>query len=167
MAEDENLEYKESQSNVSARAVQGSFRISSPARIVPRTGRLIVANRAGAQRRRSTPAEYPAFKATMVAFAEDIKGEIRQQHGQTRAEVQATRRDVLAAVKSSPAEYLKLVCQFGSLALLFALLVRFALKIELVNTAFALFMLFSFAFYWIMARQKQASEKRIRDGRGA
>lgn len=66
---------------------------------------------------------------------------------------------------SSPAEYLKLICEFGSLAILFALAVRFVLKIELVNTGFALFVLFSLAFYWLMAKQKQASEKRAVDDR--
>jgi hypothetical protein len=104
--------------------------------------------------------DYSAFKATIAAAVEDIKLEIRDQHQQTRTEVRSVRHDVLAAVKASPAEYVKLVCELGSLFLVFSLAVRFALKIELVNPAFAVFMLFACALYWSMARMKQRSEKR-------
>lgn len=102
--------------------------------------------------------DYSEFKASMETAVEEIKVEIRSQHEQTRAEVQTVRRDVLEAVKASPAEYMKLVCEFGSLFMLFALAIRFTLRIELVNTAFALFMLLAFGVYWAMARKKQQSD---------
>ena len=115
------------------------------------------------RRRPSRPGEdYSAFKATIASAVAEIKLEIHDQHQQTRAEVQTVRRDVLAAVKASPAEYLKLVSEFGALFLLFALVVRFILKIELVNTAFAVFMLFACILYWSMANLKQRSEKRAK-----
>lgn len=104
--------------------------------------------------------EYVAWKANLTEAVDDLKSEIREQHKQTRKEVQHSRTDILAAIKSSPSEYVKLASEFGSVILLFALAVRFTLKIELVNTAFALFMLFSLGFYWLMAQAKQFFEKR-------
>ena len=104
--------------------------------------------------------DYTVFKATMCEFAEELKTEIRDQHQQTRAEVQITRHQVLAAVKSSPIEYIKLACEFVTLFMLFSLAVRFALKVELVNPAFAIFMLFACAVYWGMASLKQRSERK-------
>jgi hypothetical protein len=112
------------------------------------------------KRHSPAPEDYSGFKATMASFAEEIKLEIRDQHHQTRAEIQTVRHDVLEAVKASPAEYVKLLCELGSLFLVFSLVVRFALKIELVNPAFAVFMLFACALYWSMANVKQRSEKR-------
>jgi len=69
------------------------------------------------------------------------------------------RQDVLAAVRASPAQYVKLVCEFSALFLLFCLALRFILKIELVNTAFAAFMLLACTVYWAMARLKEHSDK--------
>lgn len=103
--------------------------------------------------------DYAEYKTTLAAAVEEIKVEMRAQHQLTRAEVQTVRRDVLTAIKESPVEYLKLVCEFGSLFLLFSVAIRFTLKIELVNTGFALFMLAAFAVYWSMARLKQHSDK--------
>src|SRR5271157_2676023 len=154
MAEDRYHEYKEDQRNVSVHVRQRTFRASAPG--------ARVAMRSAVRRPQTVPADYPAFKATVVAAVEDIKLEIREQHQQTRAEVQTARRDILTAIKASPGELVKLVCEFGSLFLLFSLAVRFALKIELVNPAFALFMLFCFALYWGMAGLKQKSEKRAK-----
>lgn len=152
MAEDAYRKYKEDQATVSA--IPRAFGDTNVLRVLK--GRRVL--------RRTTAkpaaADYKVFKATIASAVEEIKLEIHDQHQQTRAEVQTVGRDVLAAVKASPAESVKLVCEFGSLALLFALAVRFALKIELVNTAFALFMLTVFALYWIMAKVKQRSEKR-------
>jgi len=111
--------------------------------------------------------DYSSFKVTVESAVESavekLKLEMALQHEQTRAEVQTVRRDVLAAIKESPAAYLKLVCEFGSLFLLFSLAVRFILKIELVNTGFALFMLAAFIVYWAMARLKEESDKRKRE----
>jgi len=111
-------------------------------------------------RRRRSEEDYSAFKAALAPEFEAIKLQIRLQHEQTRAEVQTTRADVLAAVKASPAEYVKLACEFGALFFLLSLAIRFTLKIELVNPGFALFMLFCLAVYWSMARLKEASDKR-------
>lgn len=112
------------------------------------------------QSQRPVGSEYVIWKADLAAAVQDIKSEICEQHQLTRGEVQSSRRDILAAVKSSPAEYVKVLCEFGLVALVFALLVRITLKIELVNTAFALFMIFSLGFYWVMAQVKQASDKK-------
>lgn len=107
-----------------------------------------------------TELDYSVFKATITSAVEEIKSEISQQHELTRADVQSVRRDVLDAVKSSPSEYIKLMSEFGSLFLVFALVVRFALKIELVNTAFCVFMLFACGLSWGMATLKQRSDKK-------
>jgi hypothetical protein len=113
------------------------------------------------RRGRSQPlTDYVAFKAALAPAVEEIKVEIRAQHEQTRAEVQTTRADLLAAVKASPSQYIKLACEFGALFLLLSLTIRFTLEIELVNTAFALFMLPCLVVYWVMADVKQRSEKR-------
>jgi hypothetical protein len=48
----------------------------------------------------------------------------------------------------------------GCALFLFSLAVRFLLKIELVNTAFAVFMLFALGLYWMMAWVKQRSPHR-------
>jgi hypothetical protein len=106
-------------------------------------------------------ADYRVYKTTLASAVEDIKVAMHAQHEQTRAEVQIVRHDVLAAIKASPAEYLKLISEFGSIFLLFSLAIRFTLKIELVNTAFALFMLVALAIYWAMARLKEASDRRL------
>jgi hypothetical protein len=104
--------------------------------------------------------DYATLKATMASAVEEIKFEIQVQNQQTRADVQAVKCDVLAAIKESPSEYLKLVCEFGSLFLLFSLAIRFAFKIELVNPTFALFSLFAMFVYWAMAHVKEVSERR-------
>ncbi|MGO9777675.1 MAG: hypothetical protein ACLQGT_05455 [Terracidiphilus sp.] len=114
--------------------------------------------------------DYSAIKATFAAVQE-LKSEIRSQHDQTRAvlnnqheqvtgRVEASRRDILNAIKASPAECLKLFCEFGSLFLLFALALRLGLGIDLVNPAFSVFMLFALALYWGMAQLKQRNQKR-------
>jgi hypothetical protein len=113
---------------------------------------------------------YSAIKATFAAV-QGLTSEVRSQHEQTRAalnnqhekitgRVEASRRDILNAIKASPAECLKLLCEFGSLFLLFALALRFGLGIDLVNPAFSVFMLFVLALYWGMAQLKQRSQKR-------
>jgi hypothetical protein len=113
--------------------------------------------------------DYTAFKThfetKLNQAVEDLTSEIRGQHVQTRAEVQAVRLDVLAAVKASPAEFLKLVSELVVAFLLFAMVVRFTLKVELVNTAFAIFMLFACALYWCMASLKQRSERMAKRSR--
>ena len=107
----------------------------------------------------------------MTAVAEGITQEIRNQHETTRAAllvqhqqtrdaVQHARRDLLDAVKASPAQFLKLISEFGSLFLVFALAVWRMLHIELVNPAFAIFMLFAFALYWGMAHLGEKDEKK-------
>lgn len=116
-------------------------------------------------RRAPGPLDYRTFKATFASAVEEIKLEVREQHQQTRAEIQSVRTDVVAAVKSSPAQYVKLACQFGILFLVFSLAVRFVFKIELVNTAFALFMLPSLAVYWAMAHLKERSSQQVQDDR--
>jgi hypothetical protein len=111
------------------------------------------------RRRRREMQDYSRFKATvesaMESAVEDLKEEIKAQHERTRETVQSSNRDVLSAIKASPVESLKLMSEFGSLFLLFALAIRFTVGIELVNTAFALFMLVAFAVYWSMARLKE------------
>jgi len=115
--------------------------------------------------------DYASFKASLEALKQEmqeqhketrerVQHEIRDQHRQTREEVHATSRDVLAAVKASPAEYINLLCEFGGLFLVFALAVRFVLKVELVNTAFAVFMLFALGVYWTMAKVKLRSSRK-------
>jgi hypothetical protein len=156
MAEDISGQYKQGQSAVSE--IPGrSFRVRDF-----ETAKLIMLKAMRTRHRRppGPGVDYVTFKATIASAVEEIKLEIHDQHRQTRAEVQTVRRDVLAAVKASPAEYVELLCEFGAIFLLFSLAVRFTLKIELVNTAFALFMLPALALYWAMARLKQASEKR-------
>lgn len=74
---------------------------------------------------RAAAPEYAQWKASLSVAVDEIKSEIRTQHQQTRGEVENSKRDVLAAIKSSPAAYVKLMCEFGVLALLFALAVRF------------------------------------------
>jgi hypothetical protein len=114
------------------------------------------------QRQEATASDYATFKATIEAVASDIKKEIRDQHRETRGEIQTSRRDILAAIKASPAASIKLISEFGSLFLVFALILHFALKIELVNPVFAIFMLFCFGLYWLMAQVKQKAEERER-----
>jgi len=108
----------------------------------------------------SSGAEYMAIKATLRPFVEELKEEIQSQHERTRAEVRTARSEILIALKSSPAEFIELVCEFGLVVLLFSLVVRFTLNLELVNTAFAIFMLFALALYWSMAKLKRRSQKR-------
>ncbi len=151
------------QANAARPVKPRTFRGSDPA--PPRGEFVSTGRRDFVKRRPPAPEDYSAFKATLAIFAEDIKLEIRDQHQQTRADVQTVRHDVLAAVKASPAEYVKLLCEFASLFLLFSLVVRFTLKIELVNPAFAVFMLFACALYWSMASLKQRSEKRSKHPR--
>ncbi len=149
------------QDNIIRRANPRTFRVAN--RTLFRSEFVVTGERKVVKRRSQPREDYSAFKATMAGFAEDIKLAMLSQHQQTRQEVRQSRHDILAAIKSSPVEYIKLMSEFGMLLLLFALLVRFALKIELVNTGFALFMLFSLGFYWLMAWRKQASEKRGND----
>jgi len=112
--------------------------------------------------------DYAVFRETIRAVvgpaAEGIKLEIRDQHQQTRAKVETARHEILSAIKSSPAEFVKLISEFGSLFLLFCLAVRFTFGIQLLNSAFAVFMLFALGLYWVMARLKQRSEKRANGG---
>jgi hypothetical protein len=167
MAENDYREYKEEKGIISTgAAAERTLRADSVVR------RRFVARRPRPLRNSSiaTPEDYLALKATMTAIAQDITQEVRDQHVRTRAalhdqhhetrdEIQNTRRDLLDAIKSSPAQCLKLVSEFGSLFLIFSLLIRFALRIELVNPAFALFMLVAFALYWGMAQLKQSRQK--------
>ena|SRR5581483_1849266 len=115
---------------------------------------------AGSGRRPSLSYDYLKFKAMLAEAVDDIKVEIRGQHQHTRAEVQIARHEILDAVKSSPSEFVKLISEFGALFLLFCLAVRFTLGFELVNTAFAGFMLFALALYWLMALVKQKKKGR-------
>jgi hypothetical protein len=115
--------------------------------------------------------DYTSFKAGLEELklemreqhrqaTEGVRAEIQDQHRQTRVEVQTASRNVLAAVKASPAEYINLLCEFGGLFLVFALAVRVTLKIELVNAAFAVFMLFALGVYWTMAKVKRRSSEK-------
>jgi hypothetical protein len=182
MAEDEYREYKESDGSEPAhfRAFntasltpsrrEGRFTTSIGAVKLTRSrggavrlthsARVFEAKRLEVRQRPATGGDYAAFKATIGAAANDIKEEIRDQHQETTAEVQPSRHDILAAIKASPAVCVKLISEFGSLFLLFSLALRFTLKIELVNTAFAVFMLFAFGLYWSMASLKQYSSRR-------
>jgi hypothetical protein len=122
------------------------------------------ARRALAGGRVQRPTDYTDFKANIASAVEELRLEIRDQHEQTRVEVVKAKQDVLTAVKASPAANMKLLCEFGFLFFAFSLAIRYTLRIELVNTAFALFMLFALGVYWAMARMKQESEKRSNDG---
>jgi hypothetical protein len=153
MAESVNRPYKEDQSTVSE-TPRGSFRDPDAERPVP--VRRIMYRRPPSER----GVDYTTFKAAFASAVEELKQEIREQHEQTRAQIQTVRRDVLDAIKASPAEYVKLACEFVALFLVFSLAVRFILKIELVNTVFALFLLTALAVYWAMARWKQESDER-------
>lgn len=142
MADDAYTEFKEEQKVVSVLPVTGGrvFRVRLRGPI------------------RETP-DYSRFKATiesaMESAVERLKVEIAVQHEQTRAEVRASRRDVLGAIKESPVEYVKILCEFGAVFLAFCLMIDFTLKIQLVNTTFAVFMLIACGLYWSMARLKQ------------
>jgi hypothetical protein len=135
---------------------QGVVDSEQPRPFRPRRIRMVRASRI------NTTADYGVYKTTLASAVEEIKVAMHAQHEQTRAEVQLVRHDVLAAIKASPAEYLKLISEFGSVFLIFCLAIRFTLKLELVNTGFALFMLASFAVYWLMARLKQRSDRKLR-----
>jgi|GEM_PF-2177374 len=100
------------------------------------------------------------LKETMRGFVEELKGEMQSQHEQTREEVRSAKGDIMSALKSSPVQFIELQCKFGIVILLFSLLVRIVLSIELINTAFAIFMLFALAVYWAMARLKHRSQER-------
>jgi hypothetical protein len=169
MAENDYREYKkEEEGNVSTNAVAG--RVNRANVVVGR--RLVVRHmRPVRSVSAATPEDYLALKETMTAVAEGITQEIRNQHETTRAAllvqhqqtrdaVQHARRDLLDAVKASPAQFLKLISEFGSLFLVFALAVWRMLHIELVNPAFAIFMLFAFALYWGMAHLGEKDEKK-------
>lgn len=128
--------------------------------ILPATGGTVFRFR----RRKREMEDYSKFKATvesaMESAVEELKQEINVQHERTREAVHASRKDVLSAIKASPVESLKLMSEFGSLFLVFALAIRFTVRIELVNTGFALFMLAAFAVYWSMARLKEWTSRR-------
>jgi hypothetical protein len=128
--------------------------------VLPITGRIVFQSR----RRRREMGDYSRFKATvetaMESAVEELKQEINAQHERTREAVQTSKRDLLSAIKASPVESIKLMSEFGSLFLLFALAIRFTLGIELVNTGFSLFMLVAFAVYWLMARLKEWTRRR-------
>jgi hypothetical protein len=158
MAEDVYRQFKEEKSAMGSS--QASHRIArfSARRAVPRQGSFGVGRRIVIRTQATIAPDYLDFKALSAAM-EEIKTEVREQHQQTRAEVHASRGDILRAIQSSPAECLKLISEFGSLFLIFSLVVRFALHIELVNPAFAAFMLVAFALYWGMAQLKQKDQK--------
>jgi hypothetical protein len=144
---------KEDQSAIIASVTRRSFGESDE----------IGTTRAGARLRSSQlGVDYSTFKAVLSSAVDEIKLEIQDQHQLTRGEIRTVRSDVLEAVKACPAEYLKLGSEFAALFLVFALIVRFTLKLELVNTAFAVFMLFACILYWCMASLKQRSDKKAK-----
>jgi len=151
MAEETYREYKEQQTAPS-RPLLRSVEPVKPLKVVLHFRRR--------QRLPRSPEDYTVFKATIASAVDELKAAMHVQHEHTRLEVKLVRQDVLDAIKASPAEYVKLIAEFGSLFLVFSLAIRFTLKIELVNTAFALFMLGAFAVYWAMARLKEESDKR-------
>ena len=150
MAEETDPEYKEGQSL----AVETPRR--TPFRLVARSGGGL---RIVRYRPPRPQVDYAEYKMTLAAAVEEIKLEVKVQHEQTRAEVRASRRDVLDAIKDSPVEYIKILCEFGALFLAFSLAIHFILKIELVNPTFAVFMLIACGVYWGMARLKERSDK--------
>jgi hypothetical protein len=105
--------------------------------------------------------DYSKFKATvetaMQSAMATLKEEMAAQHEQTRAEVRSSRRDVLAAIKESPVEYVKILAEFGATFLVFCLALDLLLKIELVNKTFAVTMLIACGVYWSMALLKGRS----------
>jgi hypothetical protein len=106
----------------------------------------------------SATLDYSTFKDSLASAIGEIKLEIQSQHEHTRLEVQTGTSKVVSAVKASPAAYVKTVCEFGALFLVLTLILRFALHIELVNPAFAVFALAALAVYWTMAHLKQKSD---------
>src|SRR5882672_11198918 len=143
MADDTYSEFKEEQKVVT---------------VLPVTGGRVFRYRF---RRQPPPPTYSEFKATveiaLQSAVETIKQEMATQHEQTRAEVRASRKDVLAAIKESPVEYVKILAEFGATFLIFCLALHLLLKIELVNTTFAVIMLIACVVYWGMARLKERS----------
>jgi hypothetical protein len=99
--------------------------------------------------------DYEKWKEVVQQARDVILKEMERQHQETRREIVLSRRDILNAVKSSPAEYVQVVSELGIAVCLFSLLLRWGLKIELINTPFAIFLSFSFAFYWLMAWLKK------------
>jgi hypothetical protein len=114
--------------------------------------------------RRSRPAEpqtdYTEFKALLETSVLELQHEMRAQHEQTRAEVRNSRADILKAIRTSPAEYIQLMCELSMAIFAFSLILRYLFSIEIVRTPFAIFMLFSLAIYWLMARVKFAQSRR-------
>jgi hypothetical protein len=102
---------------------------------------------------------YEVFKAEIDAVRDDIKAEIRSQHEVTRREIVNSRLELLDAIKASPSEYVKLMCEITSALCIFFLALRYLLKVELVNPIFSGFSIFACAVYWSMASIKQKSEK--------
>jgi hypothetical protein len=108
------------------------------------------------------PLSYDDFKAEIEAVREDIKQAVIAQGRDTREEICSSRQEILAAIKLAPTEYVKLMCELAALLFAFSLAIRFALGIELVKPAFAIFMLFSFSIYWLMAwTHQKSSAKRL------
>jgi len=109
---------------------------------------------------------YTEFKALIEMTTKQLQVEMRDQHEKTRAEVRVTREDILKAVRSSPAEYIRLGAELGMVICLFSLVLRYLLSIEIVRTPFAVFMLFAFAVYWLMAEVKARQGAKTRETEG-
>jgi hypothetical protein len=148
MADDTYSEFKEEQKAVT---------------VLPVTGGRVFRYRFRPQPPSPTYSEFKATVETALQSAvETIKQEMAAQHDQTRAEVRASRKDVLAAIKESPVEYVKILAEFGATFLIFCLALHLLLKIDIVNPTFAVIMLIACGVYWGMARIKErgaSSEK--------
>ncbi len=102
---------------------------------------------------------YPEFKAMLTEAVSVITSEVRREHALTRQEVNLSRKEVIDHIKASPSQYVQLVSEVGIVLCIFAILVHQILSVELINTAFALFMIFSFAVYWVMGWTKARKTK--------
>lgn len=145
MTDETPREYKESTSTVLGRSSVREATLPKSGRLRPRTRK---------------PEDYAVLKATISSAVAELKLEMEAQHQQTREVVKDAHREVLAAIKASPAAYVKIITEFGALFLGFALVLRVALKIELLNPIFAVFSLFSMMVYWFMAHVREKADKR-------
>jgi len=107
---------------------------------------------------KSAQVEYAEVKALMESNFEKLQMQIRQEHEETRNEVRLTRFEILATLRSSPAQSIQLICELGLALCAFAILLRYLFSIEIVNTRFAFFTLFSLGIYWLMAYVKARRE---------
>jgi hypothetical protein len=142
---------------------QGNFPSEPQFSTLRRTGLVVKTYRTSRSvqdiRTRNPRVEYAEFKALMESSFERLQSEIREQHEETRSEVRLTRFEILATIRSSPSESVQVICELGLAVCAFCLLLRYLFSIEIVNTGFAFFGMFSLGVYWLMAYVKARQDR--------